>query len=88
MASCDVQTLLDDATCFMAVQPFTLQALQAQLLCNIEAAVPTSGTNFLSGNGSPEGVVTGEVQGQTYLDLDSGALYSFGGTVGTNTGWV
>jgi hypothetical protein len=46
------------------------------------------GANFLSGNGSPEGVVTGAIQGQTYLDLDSGALWAFAGTVGTDTGWV
>lgn len=46
------------------------------------------GAGFLSGNGSPEGVVTGEEQGQTYLDLDTGGLWAFAGTPGTNTGWV
>lgn len=47
-----------------------------------------SGADFLSGHGSPEGVVTGDIQGQTYLDLDSNALWSFAGTIGTDTGWV
>lgn len=47
-----------------------------------------SGANFLSGNGSPEGVVEGQVEGQTYLDLDTGGLWVFGGTPGTDTGWL
>lgn len=46
------------------------------------------GANFLSGNGDPNGVKTGTVVGQTYLDLDDNALWVFAGTPGTNTGWV
>jgi len=47
----------------------------------------SSGPSFLSGSGAPEGVVTGEIIGQTYLDTDDNALYSFNGVVGENTGW-
>lgn len=43
---------------------------------------------FLKGHGSPEGVLTGDFQGQPYADLDTGGVYVFIGTAGTNTGWV
>lgn len=46
------------------------------------------GASFLSGNGSPEGVVTGTVVGQTYLNLTDGGMWAFAGTAGQNTGWV
>lgn len=39
------------------------------------------------GHGSPEGVNTGAFQGQEYIDLDTGGVYVFLGTPGTNTGW-
>lgn len=42
----------------------------------------------LAGHGNPNGSQTGALQGQTYLDLDTGALWAFGGTVGTTAGWV
>lgn len=42
---------------------------------------------LLSGHGSPEGNVTGDFQGEMYTDLDSGGVYTFIGTPGTNTGW-
>ena len=71
----------------MAVQPNVLLALQTQLLCNIAAVIPTGDVNFLSGHGDPEGVVDGQVVGQTYLDLDTGATYWFTGSPGGNTGW-
>jgi hypothetical protein len=47
-----------------------------------------SGATFQAGNGDPNGVVTGQIQGQTYLDKDDNELWVFGGTVGANTGWV
>lgn len=43
---------------------------------------------FRHGSGSPEGSVTGDFVNQPYLDEDTGALYVFNGTPGTNTGWV
>lgn len=46
------------------------------------------GSNFLSGHGNPNAAVVGTLQGQTYLDLDTGSLWAFGGTPSTNTGWV
>lgn len=41
-----------------------------------------------AGHGSPEGILTGLIQGALYTDLDTGALYKFVGTVGESTGWV
>lgn len=43
---------------------------------------------FLHGNGSPEGVETGDFINQPYMDEDDGSLWVFNGTPGTNTGWV
>lgn len=43
---------------------------------------------MLAGNGPPEGVVTGVIQGQVYTDLLTGSFYKFIGTVGQNTGWI
>jgi len=53
-----------------------------------EQVVIVIGDLFLTGHGSPEGVVTGTVEGQLYTDLDTGAKYTFTGTVGTKIGWV
>ncbi len=47
-----------------------------------------SSATFLSGHGDPNGAQPGEVQGQTYVDLDTGGLWVFTGTVGDDTGWV
>ena len=88
MATCDYQALLDDASCFAALPPAILEVVKAQLLCNIGAALASGTAGFLSGSGSPEGVVNGAIQGQIYTDLDTDTLYTFTGTVGTNTGWV
>lgn len=38
MASCNVNSLLADAACFNCLTPYQLGLVQAQLLCNIEAA--------------------------------------------------
>jgi hypothetical protein len=88
MAACDINALLADAKCFFAMPEFVIDVAQAALLCNISTTISGGGgPGFLSGHGSPEGVVTGAIQGQTYEDLDTGALYLFAGTPGTNTGW-
>lgn len=47
-----------------------------------------SSTVATAGNGPPEGVVTGVIQGQLYTDLLTGTLYKFIGTVGTKLGWI
>lgn len=91
VAECNVQDLMNDAACFAALPLGMLKVIQVQLLCeintNISAALP------LSGNGSPEGVVTGAVVGQTYVDIDPTSPtyqseFRFFGTPGTNTGWI
>lgn len=52
------------------------------------AAAAGAAYGLLSGHGSPEGAVTGDFQGQIYTDLDNGAVWTFTGTPGTDTGWV
>lgn len=88
--SCDPQELISANPCVNAINsPFTLEVLKTVLLCQILASVTTGpgSISFLSGHGAPEGVVVGERLGQTYYDLDTGALSLFGGTVGTTIGW-
>lgn len=46
-----------------------------------------SSIGILSGSGSPEGVVTGTLQGQLYTDILTGTLYQFTGTINTTVGW-
>ncbi len=72
-----------------------LRAYIISLLCQINALIAAGGSvggaTFLSGTGSPEGVVEGLIRGQTYTNLAATApnrLYTFGGTPGANTGWV
>lgn len=65
-----------------------LGAAIAALQNSIIVISPGGPGSFLSGIGDPEGVKTGQVQGQTYLDVSTGRLWSFAGTPGTNTGWV
>lgn len=54
----------------------------------IEDAIAKLIDPFLVGHGSPEGVRIGVIQGQLYTDLDTGAKYTFIGTVGQTIGWV
>lgn len=42
---------------------------------------------FLAGTGEPEGVVVGDKQGQTYVNLNGGSVSVFLGTPGTMVGW-
>ncbi len=84
--ACDYQTLLDEAACFAAMPEEILTVIQTQLLCNLSAGI-TGGAGQLAGSGSPEGVIVGELAGQTYFRTDNNTLYAFNGTVGTNTGW-
>lgn len=86
MSTCNIQTLLDDGKCFATVPVGMKMTLALQLLCNI-ANGGGSGANFKSGEGDPEGSVTGDVVGQTYLDTVSCTLYKFNGTPGSATGW-
>ncbi len=65
-----------------ASAPINLDTLIAEEVAKV------IGDLFLSGHGSPEGVVTGTVEGQLYTDVDTGTKYTFIGTVGTNIGWV
>lgn len=39
MATCDVQSLMDDAACFNTLTPFQLRVVQTQLLANILLAL-------------------------------------------------
>jgi hypothetical protein len=49
---------------------------------------PAAGSGFdFTGHGDPNGVVTGTLH-QTYLDLDSGAVFVHDDTVDTNDGWL
>lgn len=84
--ACDYQTLLDDAACFAAMPEEILRVQQTQLLCELSGIV-SGGAGPLAGSGTPEGVQTGQIAGQTYFRTDNNTLYAFGGTVGTNTGW-
>lgn len=85
VASCDLQTLLNSANCFETVPDDVKKSLILQLLCEVWNA---SLTLVSAGHGSPEGVVTGNKQGQFYLDLDTGNKYAFSGVVGTKIGWI
>lgn len=47
-----------------------------------------AGPQITSGEGSPEGVVTGYWVADQYWDTTNEILYSFNGDPGTNTNWV
>lgn len=56
--------------------------------CNALNGLPTAPISE-TGEGSPEGVVTGyRVGGHFYYATDTSKLYVFGGTPRENTGWV
>lgn len=83
---CDVQELMADAACFAALPAGMLRLVQTQLLCEINTSI----VNALPGctPTNPNGVVTGLFCGQLITALDTGAKYTFQGTVGTNVGWA
>lgn len=83
---CNVQELMDDAACFAALPLGMLKLIQVQLLCEINTSI----VNALPGctPTDPNGVVTGLFCGQLITALDTGAKYTFQGTVGTNVGWA
>lgn len=85
MAECNVQDLLDDASCFAALPPAILQVLQAQLLCNIATDGVLSAATI--GTGSPEGVVTAG-PGRLYWKSDAPKSLWIKETGTGNTGWV
>lgn len=78
MASCDINELLADGKCFGCLTSYQLRQIQAQLLCNINALIVNALP--LCGNGSPVGVVTGTVCGQTYLNLDDNETSTWNGS--------
>lgn len=90
--TCDIATLMADANCFYNINDLQKQALRIQLLCNIGVAIAAGGGGGgylpLSGAGHPEGVATGTIVGQTYFRTDTGELFLFNGTPGTDTGWT
>ncbi len=47
MASCDVQSLLNDANCFACLFPFQLSVIQTQLLCEILSGGGGGGSSCL-----------------------------------------
>jgi len=74
MATCDVQTLLDDAACFTCLSPGVLQILEVALLCQIFNSAGgggLSGKEIFSGNGDPNGVITPTVADGLYYQRDS-----------------
>lgn len=85
MATCNVQTLLDNASCFACLPPGMWALLELQLLCEIAAVSSASGGAF-SGAGSPEGVVTAN-PGSTYVDTTGHTFWLKESGTG-NTGWV
>ncbi len=89
MATCDIQTSLSNNPCLFQLNESELFAYMADLLCQIKVSIASGGggISFLSGHGSPNGVVTGQIDGQTYVDLDTGSISVFTGTVGTTAGW-
>ena len=89
--TCDVQTLLTDAACFSCLTPGERVLVQLQLLCNIAGGTGGGGIGagcVLSTNGNPEGVLVSSCSPAFAIDPNSGALYIFTGTAGTNTGWT
>ena len=83
--SCDLSALGTQIACLAATGTSALGALEVNILCAL--LVSLAGAVTLSGNGNPNGVVTGYKQGQLYVDLLTAQLYKFLGTVGTKTGW-
>lgn len=63
----------------------------ANLLCEIKTLIASggigAGVGSIAGSGNPNGSVIGIGLGQIYTDIDTGSLYTFLGTPGTNTGW-
>lgn len=78
MATCNTSSLLTSAKCFSCLSKKELQAVIAQLLCNISgggAASPL--TQVFSGHGDPTGVVTPTATAAIYFDEDTGNQYNW-----------
>lgn len=85
MAECNPNTLLEQAKCFQCLSKKELQAVIAQLLCNITEHEASDFRNF-TGNGSPVGVLTPIYIGQYYTDFDNpGGIWVATGT--TSADW-
>lgn len=86
MANCNPTTLLEQAKCFQCLSKKELQAVIAQLLCNISDPSGIGGFRNLTGNGNPTGVVTPGYIGQYYTDFDNpGGIWVATGL--TNADW-
>jgi len=78
MAACTPSTLLDSAKCFSCLSKKELQAVIAQLLCNISSGTSSSPlTQVFSGSGDPTGVVTPTATAAIYFDVDTGDQYNW-----------
>ena len=87
MATCNTSTLLESAKCFSCLSKKELQAVIAQLLCNIAAdAAAGAACCNLNGHGSPVGVVTPTAINQFYRDESANALWQSTGL--TNADWI
>lgn len=87
MAATDFQSLIDRTNCYGCSSNASMGTLfELGLLQIIAEGVSSGGFSFLSGSGSPVGVKTPVVIGQTYLDTTTPAFWSATGL--TNTSWV
>lgn len=87
MAECNPSTLLQSAQQFAGLGSGQLQAIIAQLLCDIAVdGAGGGGGGGLAGAGSPEGVVSAS-PGTTYLDTTTDGFWVKKTGTG-NTGWI
>ena len=88
MADCDALALAGENPCFNCLAP----GQRGTALFNLMCAVLTGVNGLVQfGDASPEGVITGTIYGQLYVQLTGGVvtrLWFFHGTVGENTGWI
>jgi len=78
MAVCNTSTLLDSAKCFQCLSKKELQAVIAQLLCNISGGGAESPlTQVFSGVGDPTGVVTPTATAAIYFDTSDGTQWNW-----------
>lgn len=89
MAACNPSDLLAQARCFECLSKHQLQAIIAQLLCDINASGGGgggSGTVYLTGNGSPVGAETPTFIGEIYTRNDVAEVWKSTGL--TNVDWI
>lgn len=76
MATCNPSTLLASASCFQCLSKKELQAIIAQLLCNISDG--SGGGVYTGADADPNGVVTpgDTTKGNLYYQYPSTTLYN------------